>query len=119
MLTIDDRRPARARIEFVEDEWRGERRWVSPSRLEVPWEGRHEYTEIDQKIRAVTAWKPPQLDRRTAEHVFIALVPLEVAEFNADSAGTSTVHDVPALARLSGLSRKSYVPNQPSSTTRS
>ncbi|MEV7761810.1 hypothetical protein [Curtobacterium flaccumfaciens] len=100
---MDNKPPARVRIELLGDEWRGDRRWVAPSRLEVPWEGRHEYIKIDQKIRAVTAWKPPQLDRRTAEHVFIALVPLEVAEFNADSGGTSTVHDVPALARLSGL----------------
>lgn len=105
VVSIGTRRPARVRIELVDDRWQGERRWVSPARLEVRWDDRHEFMELDRKIRAVTVWRPEQLDRRTAEHVFISLVPLEVAEFNADSAGTSVVHDVPALARLTGLTQ--------------
>lgn len=105
MLAVDERKPPKVRIELVADDWRGERRWVPPSRLEVRWDGRHEYIEFDRKLRAVTAWRPSRLDRRTADHVFIALVPLEIAEFNADSAGTSAVHDVPALARLAGLTQ--------------
>lgn len=105
VLKIDRGKPPKVRIELVSDEWRGDRRWVSPARLEVLWDDRREYIEVDRRLRAVTAWSPPRLDRRTAEHVFIALVPLEVAEFNADSAGTSVVHDVPALARLTGLTQ--------------
>lgn len=105
ILATGDKRPPRVRIELVDDEWQGERRWVSPSRLEVRWDERREYIELDQKIRAVAAWSPTRLDRRTAEHVFIKLVPLEVAEFNADNAGTSVVYDVPALAQLSGLTK--------------
>ncbi|MFJ7289229.1 hypothetical protein ACIQUC_13000 [Curtobacterium sp. NPDC098951] len=105
ILATGDKRPPRVRIELVDDEWQGERRWVSPSRLEVRWDERREYIELDQKIRAVAAWSPTRLDRRTAEHVFIKLVSLEVAEFNADSAGTSVVYDVPTLAELSGLTQ--------------
>lgn len=105
MLSVGDKRPIKVRIELIADEWQGERRWVSPARLEVPWEDRHDYIELDRKIRAVRAWNPSRLDRRTAEHVFIKLVPLEVAEFNADSSGTSVVYDVPALARLTGLTQ--------------
>ncbi|MEG8035391.1 hypothetical protein QP157_08680 [Sphingomonas sp. LR61] len=105
MLTVGEKRPLRVRIELVEDEWQGERRWVAPSRLEVLWDDRHDYIALDEKIRAVKAWQPARLDRRTAEHVFFKLIPLDVAEFNADSAGTSLVYDVPALARLSGLSQ--------------
>ncbi|WP_336697482.1 hypothetical protein [Curtobacterium sp. USHLN213] len=105
VLKVGEKRPPRVRIELVDDEWQGERRWVSPARLEVLWDDRHGYIEIDRKIRAVSAWSPSRLDRRTAEHVFIKLVPLEVAEFNADSAGTSIVHDVPALAELTALSQ--------------
>ncbi|WIJ46185.1 hypothetical protein [Curtobacterium citreum] len=93
----------KVQVELVADHWEGERRWVSPARLEVRWSDRHDYIELDRKLRAVTAWSPSQLDRRTAEHVFIKLIPLEIAEFNADSAGTSVVHDIPALARLAGL----------------
>ncbi|MET3450092.1 hypothetical protein [Curtobacterium sp. 1544] len=89
----------------MDDQWQGERRWVAPSRLEVRWDDRHDYVELDRRIRAVSAWDPPRLDRRTAEHVFIKVVPLEIAEFNADSAGTSVIYDVPALARLSGLTQ--------------
>lgn len=105
ILLVGQQSPPKIRIELVADEWQGERRWVSPARLEVRWEHRYEYVELDRKLRAVVAWVPSRLDRRTAEHVFINLVPLEVAEFNADSAGTSDVHDVPALARLTGLTQ--------------
>lgn len=105
VLTVGDKRPPRVRIELIGDEWQGERRWVSPARLEVRWGDRHEYIELDRKRRAVSSWNPVRLDRRTAEHVFVKLVPLEIAEFNADSAGTSVVYDVPALARLSGLTQ--------------
>lgn len=105
VLAIGSKRPPRVRIELVGDEWQGERRWVAPSRLEVRWEDRHGYIELDRKVRAVSAWTPPRLDRRTAEHVFIKLIPLEIAEFNADSAGTSVVYDVPALAQLTGLTQ--------------
>jgi hypothetical protein len=103
ILKLDSKKPPRVRVELVGDEWRGERRWVPPSRLEVPWAARHDYIALDEKIRAVKAWQPSRLDRRTAEHVFFKLIPLDIAEFNADSAGTSVVLDVPALARLSGL----------------
>ena len=51
------------------------------------WEDRHEYIEFDSMIRAVRAWTPSRLERRTAEHVFIKLIPVKTAEFNADSAG--------------------------------
>ncbi|MFJ3035565.1 hypothetical protein ACIPC2_14245 [Curtobacterium pusillum] len=105
MLAIGDKRPTRVRIELVHDQWQGERRWVAPSRLEVRWDDRHGYIELDRKKRAVSAWDPSRLDRRTAEHVFLKLVPLEIAEFNADSAGTSVVYDVPALAQLTGLTQ--------------
>ncbi len=105
VLTVGEKRPARVRIELVDDEWQGERRWVSPARLEVRWDDRHDYIELDRNIRAVRAWNPSRLERRTAEHVFIKLVPLEVAEFNADSSGTSVVYDVPALAHLTGLTQ--------------
>ncbi|WP_420368579.1 hypothetical protein [Curtobacterium sp. L1-20] len=105
VLAIGDKRPVRVRIELLHDQWQGERRWVAPSRLEVRWEDRHDYVQLDRRTREVAAWDPPRLDRRTAEHVFITLVPLEIAEFNADSAGTTTVHDVPALAQLTGLAQ--------------
>ncbi len=105
MLSIGSKRPARVRVELLSDAWQGERRWVAPARLEVRWHDRHEYIELDRKIRAVSAWSPSRLDRRTAEHVFVKLVPLEIAEFNADSAGTSIVHDVPALAQLTALTQ--------------
>jgi hypothetical protein len=97
--------PRRVRIELLGDEWQGERRWVSAARLEVLWGDRHDYIELDRKIRALSSWNPSRLDRRTAEHIFIKLIPLEIAEFNADSAGTTTVYDVPALAQLTGLSQ--------------
>lgn len=105
VLSAGQGRPPRVRIELVDDRWQGERRWVSPARLEVRWDDRHDYIELDRKLRAVTAWSPSQLDRRTAEHVFIKLIPLEVAEFNADSAGTAAIYDVSTLARMSGLTQ--------------
>ncbi|MBT2501427.1 hypothetical protein [Curtobacterium sp. ISL-83] len=105
MLAVGDKRPLRVRIELLADEWQGERRWVPPARLEVLWEDRHEYIEFDRRLRAVQAWTPERLERRTAEHVFIKLIPLEIAEFNADVGGTSVIHDVPATARLLGLSQ--------------
>lgn len=105
ILALGTQKPQRARIELVADEWEGRRVWVPLARLEVRWDDRHDYIEIDRKIRAVRAWNPSRLERRTAEHVFIKLVPLEVAEFNADSAGTAVVYDVPALARLAGLTQ--------------
>lgn len=105
VLAVGEKRPLRVRIELVEDEWQGERRWVAASRLEVLWDDRHDYIALDEKIRAVKAWQPARLDRRTAEHVIFKLIPLDVAEFNADSAGTSVIYDVPTLARLSGVSQ--------------
>jgi len=105
VLTVGEKPPARVRVELVADEWQGERRWVSPARLEVLWEDRHDYIELDRKIRAVHAWTPSRLERRTAEHVFIKLIPLETGEFNADSAGTSVIYDVPDLAHLTGLTQ--------------
>jgi len=105
VLDVGASKPHKVRIELVDAKWQGERRWVSPARLEVRWNDRHEYIETDRKLQAVTAWSPDRLDRRTAEHVYVKLIPLEVAEFNADSAGTSGVHDVQALARLTGLTQ--------------
>ncbi|WP_155896822.1 hypothetical protein [Curtobacterium sp. UNCCL17] len=102
---MGDEKPYKVRIELVADEWQGYRRWVAPSRLEVLWDDRHDYIALDEKIRAVKAWQPARLDRRTAEHVFFKLIPLDVAVFNADSAGTSVIYGVAALARLSGLSQ--------------
>lgn len=105
VLAVGDEKPYKVRIELVADEWQGYRRWVAPSRLEVLWDDRHDYIALDEKIRAVKAWQPARLDRRTAEHVFFKLIPLDVAVFNADSAGTSVIYGVAALARLSGLSQ--------------
>ncbi|MBT1582581.1 hypothetical protein [Curtobacterium flaccumfaciens] len=105
MLAVGDAKPYKVRIELVADEWQGDRRWVAPSRLEVLWDDRHDYIALDEKIRALKVWQPSRRDRRTAEHVFFKLIPLDVAEFNADSAGTSVIHDAPALALLSGLSQ--------------
>ena len=99
VLTVGEKRPLRVRVELLPDEWQGERRWVSPSRLEVRWEDRHAYIELDQKRRAVAAFDPSVEQWRTAELVLWKSVPFELAEFNRDSAGSITVHDVPALAR--------------------
>lgn len=106
MLAVGTKRPPRVHVALVDDQWEGERRWVPPSRLEALWDDRHDYIEFDRKLRAVAAWSPSRLERRSAESVFIALVPLEVAEFNADKAGTSRIYDVPALASLTGLSQE-------------
>ncbi|WP_235035849.1 hypothetical protein [Curtobacterium sp. 18060] len=103
ILKVGSGRPRRIHIELVSEEWEGERRWVPASRLEVPWDDRYDYIALDRELRAVKAWRPSRLDRRTAEHVFFNLIPLDVAEFNADGAGTSVVYDVPALAQISGL----------------
>lgn len=99
VLTVGEKRPVRVRIELIADEWQGERRWVSPARLEVRWEDRHAYIELDQKRRAVAAFDPSVEQWRTAELVLWKSVPFELAEFNRDSAGSITVHDVPALAQ--------------------
>ena len=58
VLSAGQGRPPRVRIELVDDRWQGERRWVSPARLEVRWDDRHEYIELDRKARAVSAWSP-------------------------------------------------------------
>lgn len=106
MLTVGEKRPVRVRIELVANEWQGERRWVSPSRLEVRWEDRHAYIELDQKRRAVAAFDPSVEQWRTAELVLWKSVPFELAEFNRDSAGSITVHDVPALAQYLRVDRQ-------------
>lgn len=106
MLVVNGQQPPRIRIELTADEWRGERRWISPARLEVLWDDRHDYIELDRKLRTVAAWSPSRLERRSAESVFVALVPLELAEFNADSGGTSVIYDVPGLALLVGVSQE-------------
>ncbi|QSB24427.1 hypothetical protein [Curtobacterium sp. 24E2] len=94
------------RIELVEDQWQGERRWVSPARLEVRWEDRRAYIELDQKRQAVAAFDPSVEQWRTAELVLWKSVPFELAEFNRDSAGSITVHDVPALAQYLRVDRQ-------------
>ncbi|KQR34781.1 hypothetical protein [Curtobacterium sp. Leaf154] len=106
VLTVGEKRPVRVRIELVANEWQGERRWVSPSRLEVRWEDRHAYIELDQKRRAVAAFDPSVEQWRTAELVLWKSVPFELAEFNRDSAGSITVHDVPALAQYLRVDRQ-------------
>jgi hypothetical protein len=99
VLAVGDKRPLRVRILLMTDEWQGERRWVSPARLEVEWKDRHAHIEHDQKLRAVAAFDPSVEQWRTAELVLWKSVPFELAGFNRDSAGSITVHDVPALAQ--------------------
>ncbi|MBF4594417.1 hypothetical protein ITJ58_11710 [Curtobacterium flaccumfaciens] len=105
VLTVGDKRPPRVRIELVGDDWQGDRRWVSPARLEVRWDDRHEYVELDRKLQAIRKDWIPTADLEVVEHIFVRLVPLELAEFNRDRAGTTDVYDVPGLALHLGVTQ--------------
>lgn len=45
----------KARIEFEEDSYEGERRWVPRSRLEVPWDELAAHQELEDQGRSVAA----------------------------------------------------------------
>jgi hypothetical protein len=36
IVAFGQKRPPRVRVQFVDDEWEDEKRWVPPARLEVP-----------------------------------------------------------------------------------
>ncbi|PZF12103.1 hypothetical protein DEJ25_09765 [Curtobacterium sp. MCPF17_011] len=106
VLTVGDKRPPRVRIELVDDQWQGERRWVSPARLEALWDDRHEYIELDRKFQAIRKEWVSSGDLHVVEHIFLRLVPMQLAEFNCDRAGTTVVLDVPGLAAHLGVTQE-------------
>jgi hypothetical protein len=95
----------KVQVELLADRWEGKREWVSPARLEVQWDARHEHIAAELKLLALRHASPSKEDRAAADEVLFLLVPLDIAEYNADTSGTMTVHDVDRLAELVGLSR--------------
>lgn len=90
-------------VELVADPWEGKREWVSPARLEVRWDARHEHIAEELKLLALRRASPSKDERSAADDVLFLLVPLDIAEYNADTSGTTTVHEVEPLADLIGL----------------
>ncbi|OII07786.1 hypothetical protein BIU95_10320 [Curtobacterium sp. MCBA15_007] len=93
----------KVQVELVADRWEGKREWVSPARLEVQWDARDEHIAAERNLLALRRASPSKEERSAADEVLFLLVPLDIAEYNADTAGTATIHDVDALAALVGL----------------
>jgi hypothetical protein len=89
----------KARVEFEEPSFEGERRWVPRSRLEVLWAGVDAYLEIEQRWEHVADDPVDGDEFRAAEVVFGELIPEEVADLRYD--GYKGVVDVPDLGALS------------------
>lgn len=93
----------KVQVELVADRWEGKREWVSPARLEVRWDLRHEHIAEERKMLALRRASPAKDERSAADEVLFLLVPLDIAEYTADTSGTTTVHKVGRLADLVGL----------------
>lgn len=70
--------------------------------LEVRWGLRHEHIAEERKLLALRRASPSKDERSAADEVLFLLVPLDIAEYNADTSGTTTVHEVGRLADLVG-----------------
>lgn len=100
VVKVGDRK---VQVELLAASWEGKRTWVSPARLEVQWDARHEHIAAELKLLALRHASPSKEERAAADEVLFLLVPLDIAEYNADTSGTTTVHEVERLADLVGM----------------
>ena len=102
VLRIGTKRPARALVRFVADEFEGREDWVPPSRLKAPWPEVEDFLARERRWLAVIDASPVRdtpVDY-AAGHAFDTLVPRELATTGSNStAGVSRIHDVDGLAR--------------------
>ena len=71
---------------------------MSPARREVPWDDRAEYITVDAKFRGIRGAVMMLEDSEVVSSIFLWLIPFELAEFNSDAAGTTSVLEVAGLA---------------------
>jgi hypothetical protein len=106
IVAIGTKRPLKIRIEFVDDEREGERRWVSPARLEVAWEDVAAYRKADEAlVRLYAVSQTTRTESDAATEIFGVYADLnDVASYNPWSKGSiTTVTDINGLARMTGL----------------
>jgi hypothetical protein len=89
----------KARVEFEEPKYEGERRWVPRTRLEVIWADVESYVAIEQQWRNVGVDAVDENEFRAAEVAFDKLVPEQVADLRYDGyKGVANVPDIDALS---------------------
>jgi len=59
----------------------------------VQWDAPHEHFAAELKMLGLRHASPSKEERAAADEVLFMLVPLHVAECNADISGTTTVHE--------------------------
>ena len=89
----------KARVEFEEPKYEGERRWVPRTRLEVIWADVESHNAIEQRWQNVGADAVDNNEFRAAEVAFSELIPEQVADLRYD--GYKGVADVPDIGALS------------------
>jgi hypothetical protein len=95
----------KARIEFEEDSYEGERRWVPRSRLEVPWDEVAAHQELEDQWRSVAADEVDDAEYLAAEVVFWKVITERIAELRTDGfKGVADVGDIQSLATFLGSS---------------
>jgi len=105
VLAIGTKRPPRVRIELVDETWEGDRRWVSPARLEVRWPELEEYKAADDAYVALkNASTASSLEHETAHNVF-RLIDEEIAVLSWQGAwGVTHISDMGRLVAFTGVS---------------
>lgn len=89
----------KARVEFEEPKYEGERRWVPRTRLVVIWADVESHVAIEQQWRNVGADAVDKNEFRAAEVAFGELIPEQLADLRYDGyKGVADVTDIGALS---------------------
>jgi hypothetical protein len=106
ILAFGLKRPPRIRIQFIEDEWEDEKRWVPPARLEVPWAGVDGLIEYNAAIKRLTSYyEASEAEQAAMERVFFTLIDLErvADDVRRRPDGATRIYDLDALADQTGI----------------
>jgi hypothetical protein len=106
IVAFGQKRPPRVRVQFVDDVWEDEKRWVPPTRLEVPWAGVEGLIEYNAAIERIASYYDASATEQVAmERVFFTLIDLErvADDVRRRPDGATRIYDVEALSRQTGI----------------
>jgi len=111
IIALGQKRPPRIRVQFIDDAWEDEKRWVSPARLEVPWAGVDAFVEYNAAIdRIASYYDASEAEQEAMERVFFTLIDLEhvADDVRRRPDGATRIYDLDALSSQTGLTATDF-----------
>lgn len=110
LLVVPSEDPKRIRVQHLDSAKKGSAEWVPAGRARVPWSHREAYLAREERWGRVFAGGGRGQERDAAWEVLFKFVPEDVAGLYYNGAGgVLEVHDVQALARMTGMPEDAIV----------